>query len=174
MNGNITLGRFRVVTDGALASPGKCSVCGTTSGSMIDWGMESDFYGVVYICVDTCFREIATILDYYSAGQVEHIKEQFENLTEAQTELVAYNKELENAVSALTDLRIIAPDGINPDQLSFDFSVEKDTDAESGTNEGADSGNVKPRARKERSIKQTDEQGSGSVHHDDSIEQLGL
>jgi len=78
-----TLGRIQVIQGTPPALPGKCVVCGTTQGPVIDIGFEIDFYGVVYFC-KTCIQEVANSLGYLSP---EQHRELLDDLLEAGTRI---------------------------------------------------------------------------------------
>lgn len=47
--------RFQV-TQRPVVSPGKCASCGSVERPVVDFGLDIDFYGTVYLCVD-CISE---------------------------------------------------------------------------------------------------------------------
>jgi hypothetical protein len=53
-------GRFKLL-DRPAALPGKCAVCGAVDKPVVDIGLDLDFYGVVYFCVE-CMKAAAEIL----------------------------------------------------------------------------------------------------------------
>jgi hypothetical protein len=53
-------GRFKLM-DRPAALPGKCAVCGAVDKPVIDIGLDLEFYGVVYFCVE-CMRSAAEVL----------------------------------------------------------------------------------------------------------------
>lgn len=132
------LSRIQVV-DAPPAAPGKCAVCGTTQGPMVDIGMNLEFYGVVYFCVDNCLVELANSFDYHSPRQWEMIMNQVEAQSGEISQLRDQNEQLRSAVDSLTPLASLhtidrvpeldvdalykqpEPD---PEQLAFDFSEE--------------------------------------------------
>lgn len=54
-------GRFKI-NPKPVASPGKCSVCGSVERAVVDFGLDVEFYGAVVICTE-CFICAAQILD---------------------------------------------------------------------------------------------------------------
>lgn len=166
---NISLDRFQI-TEGCPASPGRCAGCGNTEGLMVDWGLDLDFYGVVYLCLNNCVVEICNKLGYYTPAQVTEIKEAFDALVLAQEDLIAHNKELTDAVDSLSRLRLdVGSDQHSLDNLDHSFSTD-----ERAENSGSATRNRKSKRAEQRPAQQTDEPGSASVHSDDSLEEFGL
>lgn len=61
-------GRFKFLERPA-ALPGKCACCGAVDKPVLDFGMDLDFYGAVYLCVE-CLGEAFTIMrDTYAGPQ---------------------------------------------------------------------------------------------------------
>jgi hypothetical protein len=53
-------GRFKLL-DRPAALPGKCAVCGAVDKPVVDIGLDLEFYGVVYFCVE-CMTAAAQVL----------------------------------------------------------------------------------------------------------------
>lgn len=64
--------RFQIV-DRPVAHPGKCVVCGATDRPVIDWNMDIEDFGTVYVCLD-CGAEMARALGFSSPDEVEAIR----------------------------------------------------------------------------------------------------
>lgn len=146
------------------AAPGHCALCGTTQGPVIDFGMNMEFFGVIYFCVENCLVNIANAFDYHSPRQWKMLMNQMENQRQEINELRDENEQLRTSIDSLAGLSIISsidstpefdvdkvleepepePDR-NPDQLAFDFSAGED-----GLTE------------------QNDERGPTSIHYDDN------
>lgn len=127
---------------------------------MIDFGMDFEFYGVVYFCVDTCMVELANSFDYHSPRQWKMMMNQVEDQRDELNELRDQNEQLRNAIDSLTPLaslhlissvpeldvdKVLAEPDPAPEQLAFDFTEEGN-------------GSSEP----------VDEQRPASVRHDDS------
>lgn len=97
----ITLSKVQI-TNGCPAQPGCCAVCGTSTGRFIDFGLFLEFYGVVYICVDGCFRDLANTLGALTEQQSESLQMQnqvfAEKIAQQAEKLAAY----EDALRAIT------------------------------------------------------------------------
>jgi len=152
-----TMSRFKIVNGGTLMPPGKCAVCGSVSKACIDFGFDLDFYGVVYICIEDCFNELAQQLDYVHARHVKGIEELAEQFKKEIIELDKENGELRAALGIVDRIRSDVPD---PNQLQLDFESESG-ETEPGTEE------TEP-----GSPEQVNESGSTDVQHDDSLEKL--
>lgn len=138
------LGRVQVV-DAPPAAPGKCVICGTTSGPMIDIGMDMEFYGAIYFCVENCMVELANSFDYHSPRQWKMMMNQIEAQRDEINQLRDQNEQLRSAVDSLTPLAsLYSVDRVpeldvaalyqesepEPEQLTFDFSEERDGSSE--------------------------------------------
>ena len=66
--------RFKLI-DRPIVPPGKCAVCGTVDRPVIDFGLNVDFYGAMYLCV-TCLTEVSSsILQMVPLDTVVKIQE---------------------------------------------------------------------------------------------------
>lgn len=151
------LSRVQIV-DAPPELPGKCAVCGTTQGPMIDFGMFMEFYGYVYFCVESCMVEIANAFDYHSPRQWKMMMNQVEDQRNEINELRDQNEQLRVAVDSLAPLaslhlidsvpeldvdEVLKEPESEPEQLSFDFDGESER-GEAGE-EGSTQQNDEPR-----------------------------
>lgn len=166
-----TLGRFKVIEANQMLAPGKCAGCGGfTKRHFVDFGLELDFYGVVYLCLEVCFTEVANQIGYLSPVQSNHLKLQVE----------VKEEEIQTLQGKLTALEAVrdAIDGYHSNSSVPDSAADSDdpgdvhqssgnegAKAEGSTDSGSDEG-------EQGSPEQTDEQGSINVHDDDSLEQF--
>lgn len=153
-----TLSRFHILKPTELVGPGKCAVCGKFSGDhFVDFGLELDFYGVVYICVSDCFVEMANLQGYFSPNQHKM----------ALAELADKRDELNAALDKIEVLENVV-DGF---RRLGDLSVTSSSDAvvtEQPT-KGERSDDSKPAKATKRLNESTDERGSTDLLHDDSL-----
>ena len=156
------LSRIQIV-DAPPAAPGHCAICGTTQGPMVDFGMNMEFYGVIYFCVESCLVELANSFDYHSPRQWKMIMNQVEDQRRELQELRDQNEKMSHALGIFDSIKSIDPSAEldisvvlqepepepsnDSDQLTFDFS------------EGED-----------RSDESDDEWRSANVQRDDSID----
>lgn len=134
------LDRIQVV-DAPPAAPGHCALCGTTEGPMVDFGMNVEFYGVVYFCVDNCLVQLANSFDYHSPRQWKMVMNQVENQRDEINQLRDQNEQLRHAIDSFTPLSSLQHVGSVPEldvdalyhepepesgQLAFDFSEPGD------------------------------------------------
>lgn len=131
------------VLDAPMAAPGHCAICGSTSGRMVDFGMNVEFYGVIYFCVDNCLVELANSFEYHSPRQWKMLMNQIEDQRDEINGLRDQNEQLRADMGALArisglsdidrtpelDVAAIAqePDS-EPKQLSFDFTGGEESD----------------------------------------------
>jgi hypothetical protein len=156
------------IVDGCPAIPGYCAICGSVAGKMVDIGLDLEFYGTVYFCVDNCFKQIANVLEYFSPEQVTQLKEEIIDVQGINDRLVTDNGILRSAVSSIGDLSSLFSTG--SDSIS-ELVDDSESEAESESSEG-DSGEIT--GRETGSAEQDDESGSSDVYYDDSIRELGL
>lgn len=157
------LSRIQIL-DAPMAAPGHCAICGGSVGQMVDFGMNVEFYGVIYFCVENCMVELANAFEYHSPRQWKMMMNQIEDQRNELNALRDRNEALENAMAASDRLHsFITPSRTpefvmdlepeekrdEPEQLSFDFTDGKDT-----------------------APKQDDERGSTDIFRDDSLDGL--
>lgn len=158
------LSRFRIVNSNQMIAPGKCAVCGAFShGTFIDFGFELDYYGVVYICIENCFKELANLQDYYSPAQHKM----------AMAELEAKRFELNEALDKIEILERIVNDLRN---IGYDnpTPVSNPVPQPSNPQPVAVPTGVMPKSAKpkSRSAKPANEQGHPGVLTNDELEGL--
>lgn len=96
--------RFQIV-ERPYSHPGKCVVCGATDRPVIDWNMDLDDFGTIYMCLE-CGAELARALGFVSPDEVEAIRlEAGQSITDylAQTEQKVISNELYHALSDCVD-----------------------------------------------------------------------
>lgn len=171
-----SLGRFQVLNENQLIAPGKCAGCGgVTNRHFIDFGLELDFYGVVYLCLETCFTEVANQIGFISPQQAVDLQGEMQNLVER-------NSDLQDKLNALEAVR----DAI-ADYSSVDSSVAVDssgsstvrsgssdsgTQAEGSTNPIATGGQSGNPGSEQGSSESPDVKGLADVRHDDSLDEF--
>ena len=146
-------GRVKIVDQNSLVLPGKCALCGGHEGNFIDIGLDLDFYGVVYFCVENCFREIANAFDYHSPRQWKMVMAGYEDMKEKFNNLLDQNEELKNALDSLTKFNSLPSPPSLVEHLAMEISSESKPD-------------------KQGSDEQIDEQGSTDVQYDDSLDEF--
>lgn len=156
-----SLGRIQIV-DAPPAAPGHCAICGTTQGPMVDFGMNVEFFGVIYFCVAGCLVELANSFDYHSPRQWKMVMNQIKDQQDELNQLRDQNEQLRSdlgSISRLSGLSSISRvpeldvDALReePQQLSFDF--------DGGDSEG-----------ESRPTQQNDEPGPTDVRDDFSVD----
>ena len=137
--------------------PQKCTICGTTQGTFVDFQLDLEFYGTVYFCITNCFTQLANELGYRSPAQ-HHVL--LESNTGLRTDLVeAYEKieRLENAVAALRFLdRSYSGSGT---VVMAEGQATDNVDSQSDRDE-------------QESPRQVTEQGSSDLLDNDSLNEL--
>lgn len=153
-----TLSRFHILKPTELVGPGKCAVCGKFSGDhFIDFGLELDFYGVVYICVSDCFVEMANLQGYTSPNQHKMALAELSDKRDELNTALDKIEVLENVVYGLRSLGNL-PAPSSSDAVVAEQSIEI---------EGPD--DTEPAKPIERSNESTDERRSTDLLHDDSL-----
>ena len=173
-----SLGRFQVLDHNQLIAPGKCAGCGGfTDRHFIDFGLELDFYGVVYLCLENCFTEVANQIGFISPIQA----------AELQAELKSYQGHfdvLQNKLKALEGIRD-AIDGYRSG--SNDASVyhaigdlqsvpesgsTEGTKAEGSPDSGSQGGQSTLDGGEQRTSESPNESGSQHIRNDDGVDEF--
>jgi hypothetical protein len=146
------LSRFQIIDNGAPAAPGHCAVCGTTQGPFIDFGLNLDFYGVVYLCSEVCVVGLANALDYHSPRQWKMALGTIDDLRRENNELRDRVEVLGNVVDSIDRIKSftyvepvsepnfteeLVEKGPDPRQLTLDFPDGEDRVNESAHVEGS-------------------------------------
>jgi hypothetical protein len=165
-----SLGRFQVLEHNQLIAPGKCAGCGGfTNRRFIDFGLELDFYGVVYLCLETCFTEVANQIGFASPDQVESLKARIESYrghTEILQGKLAKLEAIESAIqhySSVIDPNLYLATGNSG--VVPEGSGNEGAKAEGHPDSGSDDG-------KQGSSESSNESGSTDVRHDDSLDEF--
>lgn len=164
-----TMGRFKIIYGNPPVLPNKCAVCGTCSAdeSYIDFGLDLDFYGTVYICLSNCFVEAANSIEYYSPAQHRVALERVELFRKENNRLKDIVEAYRNVMGNLSNINTSHLISIDPDLLQPKPVQESESiDLQSPT-DNTESENSEP-----RSIEQTNEQRSTDVQRDDSLDSL--
>lgn len=109
------LSRFQIVEGNPPHLPHKCSVCGSISGTFIDFGLDLEFYGTVYLCLDNCIRQLANELGYRSPSQHKLALDAVEEQRSRANGLEDKVKDLEDVVGVLRRLDNYLPGAVNDD-----------------------------------------------------------
>lgn len=131
-------GRWKIVST-LTALPGECFFCGSSDRKFyLETGIDVEFVGALYICLDECVREFANVAGFLSAQQSKSLRETNVTLSlrvEEQTrKIVALERvvdELRNANSI-----IVSSDDITVDSDGSDSANEADVSGQpDGTQE---------------------------------------
>lgn len=113
--------RIQVITR-PLTLPGCCAICGYTGTNVgdpgdvrvfIDWQLDLEFYGRVYIC-SGCLLEAANSLGWLGVKQAEELREK---VASQESELIVLREQNERLRASLASL-LGESDNINTDLLS--------------------------------------------------------
>lgn len=112
--GRELLQRIQVVQANQTALPHHCVVCTRYKGEFIDFGLDLEYFGVVYLCPE-CFKAIGFLAGLVSADDLEIAQKKIDHL-----QLV--NEELEQKVDTYESVL----DGLNflRSRSSFDDPAE--------------------------------------------------
>lgn len=152
-----SLSRFQITEGNPQQPPHKCSVCGSISGTFIDFGLDLEFYGTVYFCVENCFTQLANELGYRSPAQ-HHLT--LEALADRQNLVNTLQDTVERYANALDTLRRIDIGNFGSDGIA----VRNDEEGERNNPipAKAEPGSDEPAAK----------QGSSDFFNDDSLNDL--
>lgn len=157
----VNLSRFRIIKPYEMIAPAKCAVCGKFStGTYVDFGLELDFYGVVYICVEDCFLELANLQGYHSPGQHKMAMAELEDKRQELNNAYDKIEALENALDGLRRAGYVNS-VCSSDAMDAEQSAEIEGSDDPGTSDS-----------EQGSSEQTDESGRPNLFHDDSISEL--
>lgn len=150
----VSVGRIQI-QEAPMAAPGHCALCGTTQGPVVDFGMEMEFYGVIYFCIDNCLVQLANSFDYHSPRQWKMMMAQINEQRDEINALRDENEQLNITINSLASLSERVPisrtaeldlDALNsaaeqesesdPNQLSFDFTGGEESTPEQVTKSG--------------------------------------
>lgn len=98
------LSRFQIVEGNPPHLPHKCATCGSINGTFIDFQLDLEFYGTVYLCLDNCIRQIANELGYRSPAQHKLTLEAVERQRAEIIALTDRNEVLEDGINAIRNL----------------------------------------------------------------------
>lgn len=171
-----SMGRFQVLNENQLIAPGKCAGCGgVTNRHFIDFGLELDFYGVVYLCLETCFTEVANQIGFISPEQAESLKKQILVGNEANAVLLTQLGALENVRDAIAGYSSVDP-SVAADRGDsgpvHSGSGDQGTQTEGHSDPGSSVGQSITPGSEQGSPESPDVDGSANVRHDDSLEQF--
>lgn len=163
------LGRFQVLDHNQLIAPGKCAGCGGfTNRHFIDFGLELDFYGVVYLCLETCFTEVANQIGFISPVQAVELQGEMQNLVERNSDLQDKLNALENVRDAIDSYRVVDPSvhsAIDSVQPVLEGSGNEGTKAEGRIDPESEAG-------QSGSTESSNVDGSTGIRHDDSLDEF--
>src|SRR5215203_498008 len=95
-----SLSRFQILDENQLMLPGQCAVCRTHKGKFIDFGMQLEFHGAVYLCIDNCIGEAAAQTGYYPQRMLDEKVEQIRLLEQLVSELKKKKEEVDDELAA--------------------------------------------------------------------------
>lgn len=162
-----SLSRIKVIEGYPPVLPHKCAVCGTSeSGIYLDFGLDLDFYGTVYLCLMNCFTEAANTVGYYSEKQYGEViarnDELYQNVKVLEKRLEVYT-DVARSVDRLSSLSL-------PHASKSTYTPpEQDTESDDTESESDDKGIERTESK---SLKPANEQGSTNVQRDDSLDKL--
>lgn len=169
--GQMNLGRFKVIEANQMLAPGKCAGCGGfTKRRFVDFGLELDFYGVVYLCLEVCFTEVANKLGFLSPVQTQELKLKLEMVSGEREALIINLEQLEAVRDAIDGYRSGSNDAsvyhaIGNLQPVHQGSSDQGVEAEGSVDSGSEAG-------QSGSPESIDVGGSPDVRDDDSLEQF--
>lgn len=160
-------GRFKLLEKPA-ALPGKCAVCGAVDRPVIDFGMDLDVYGAVYICVDdmTAAAQILGMVDGDKLTRAELVQrnhaDQLETagevINEFRAAFVEFCDSYTRRISAVSDPTAVSDDPVPTEEPT---ELVEDSDGTTGEDESVTFQVLNP-ARYERSVGLSSGSGYGS------------
>ena len=97
------------ILDRPLMKPGKCALCGAGAKPVIDIGLNVEWYGRFYLCVD-CMAEAASAIDYVPQTEVFEAQlassQSFEQELENRKMVAVPNESIRTLVALIDDIRL--------------------------------------------------------------------
>ncbi len=171
------VGRFNVLTHSQLIAPGKCAGWGgyRETDHYIDFGLELDFYGVVYLCLEVCFIEVANQLGFLSPNQAESQEARIESYRGHTEVLQGKLTALENVRDAIADYRSVDPLASLDRRDSgavHSGSGDEGTQGEGQSDSGSQGGQQGPDGAQSGSPQSSDVAGSPDVRDPDGVDEF--
>lgn len=164
-----SLGRFQILDQNRLIAPGKCAGCGGFTGRhFVDFGLELDFYGVVYLCLEYCFTEVANQIGFASPDQVESLKARIDSYKGHTDVLQGKLSALENVSYAMASYLRIDP--LLTSNSSDSGTVHQDSGSEGTKVEGQPNPGIE--TGQSGSAESIDVNGPTGILDDDSLDEF--
>lgn len=97
------------ILDRPLMKPGKCALCGAGAKPVIDIGLNVEWYGRFYLCVD-CMAEAASAIDYVPQADLLEVQlassQSFEQELENRKMVAVPNESIRTLVALVDDIRL--------------------------------------------------------------------
>lgn len=124
--------RFQIV-ERPYAHPGKCAVCGSTDRPSVDFGLDVEDYGVVYLCL-VCLSEVGQIIGLVPEQRVRDAE------IEAGQSITAWlnQRELKVITNEQLDLLTAGVTSLSTALVPVVFGNLDNVDEPGGTNLGVD------------------------------------
>lgn len=162
--------KFLLVGEPLQQLPHKCCACSRYGSNIpeeplefIDFNLDIEFYGKIFICVD-CVREMANQLGFMDPSQVKQLVAKKSELIGDVSNLLNENKELRDALAGFRTVF-----GSSDTTVSDSFaSVE----GEDTLTEEPDGASTEPAEVEPEPIEQNDEPGLTDLSVDDTLDSL--
>lgn len=159
-----SLSRFQIVEGNPPHLPNKCAVCGSINGTFIDFGLDLEFYGTVYLCLDNCIKQLSLELGFFSPSQHKTVQESEARLRKENNDLRDRLEVVENGMAALRRIDSYRDNDRN-DTGNSRVADDQERSGQSASNDGAFK-------TEHRSGKQTSQRGFADILSDDGFIQF--
>lgn len=154
-----SLARFKMIKPNQMIAPGKCAGCGKFSNDdFLDFGLELEFYGVVYLCRD-CLTEAAMTFGFRPDVHYNQMQAELNRTKSQLIDSLDREEAMRNALASV-DTKYYRP-RLDPVVVT---SVEVN-DGTGSIDDPSDDGEPRP-------VEPSNEQRSTGLFHDDSIESI--
>lgn len=150
------LSRFQIIHGAPQIPPHQCSVCGSQSGDFIDFGLDLEMYGTVFLCVENCIKQVANELGFRSQSQHQVALDAVEEQRKIANDALDKVKDLEDVLGAYRRIS------------NYSVSASDNLPSESVTDEGDEQSD----SESAESPRQSAEWGRSDVQSDDSFNKL--
>lgn len=167
------LSKVQLIKGTPPCQPGKCAICGNCGdmdSEFLDFGLELDFYGVVYFCSSCVMGDVLSAMDLVLRERLEEVQDLLEHEKSRAETFLQTNIELRGIIDSLTNNHGF----VVSDSGDSSISEQPVVDEKPETAQSAEPISRKSTATKSRSAKQTNVTGSTSVRNDDGIKEFDL
>lgn len=165
---NSALAKLQLIKGTPPCQPGKCAICGNCgdeNSEFLDFGLELDFYGVVYFCTTCLMGDVLSALDLVTRERLVEFQTKLEEQTLKNKFLDNINRELRSIIESLNTHGF----GVNSSRSSINSEQSSVDEKSEATSKSVETVSRKPTTAKQKSTRQTNVPGHTNVRNYDGI-----